>query len=145
MPMTHYMELLATNQPWNLILFMAIPVVLAETVVITEFGMSPLAGLNIGNRWEGFPYFFGIGLSVAISTLVAVLLFWISARGKPMPARLTTGVHALLAVTVLQVVLGIMTLVMRVPVHLAATHQAVAVLVFTAALYLCHGFRRSGP
>lgn len=36
MPMTHYMELLATNQPWNLILFMAIPVVLAETVAITE-------------------------------------------------------------------------------------------------------------
>lgn len=36
MTMTHYMELLATNQPWNLILFMAIPVVLAETVAITE-------------------------------------------------------------------------------------------------------------
>mgnify|MGYP007104992455 CR=1 FL=1 len=36
MPMTHYMELLATNQPWNLILFMAIPVILAETVAITE-------------------------------------------------------------------------------------------------------------
>lgn len=36
MNMTHYMELLATNQPWNLILFMAIPVVLAETVAITE-------------------------------------------------------------------------------------------------------------
>lgn len=34
--MTHYMELLASNQPWNLILFMAIPVVLAETVAITE-------------------------------------------------------------------------------------------------------------
>jgi len=34
--MTHYMELLAQNQPWNLILFMAIPVVLAETVAITE-------------------------------------------------------------------------------------------------------------
>jgi hypothetical protein len=30
------MELLATNQPWNLILFMAIPVILAETVAITE-------------------------------------------------------------------------------------------------------------
>ncbi|EZP77711.1 permease, partial [Parageobacillus genomosp. 1] len=26
MNMTHYMELLAVNQPWNLILFMAIPV-----------------------------------------------------------------------------------------------------------------------
>lgn len=36
MPMTHYMELLAVNQPWNLILFMAIPVILAETVAITE-------------------------------------------------------------------------------------------------------------
>lgn len=36
MSMTHYMELLATNQPWNLIIFMAIPVILAETVAITE-------------------------------------------------------------------------------------------------------------
>lgn len=36
MNMTHYMELLAVNQPWNLIFFMAIPIVLAETLVITE-------------------------------------------------------------------------------------------------------------
>lgn len=36
MSMTHYMELLAVNQPWNLIFFMAIPVILAETVAITE-------------------------------------------------------------------------------------------------------------
>ncbi len=36
MSMTHYMELIAVNQPWNLILFMAIPVILAETVAITE-------------------------------------------------------------------------------------------------------------
>jgi hypothetical protein len=34
--MTHYMELLASNQPWNLLIFMALPVVLAETVAITE-------------------------------------------------------------------------------------------------------------
>lgn len=34
--MTHYMELLATNQPWNLLLFMAIPVILAETIAVTE-------------------------------------------------------------------------------------------------------------
>ncbi len=45
MPMTHYMELLATNQPWNLILFMAIPVILAETVAITELSL-----LITGNR-----------------------------------------------------------------------------------------------
>lgn len=36
MNMTHYMQLLAENQPWNLILFMAIPVILAETVAVTE-------------------------------------------------------------------------------------------------------------
>lgn len=36
MNMTHYMELLATNQPWNLLIFMAVPVVLAETIAVTE-------------------------------------------------------------------------------------------------------------
>jgi uncharacterized protein DUF6803 len=36
MNMTHYMELLATNQPWNLLIFMAIPIVLAETIAVTE-------------------------------------------------------------------------------------------------------------
>jgi hypothetical protein len=36
MNMTHYMELLASNQPWNLLIFMAVPVVLAETLAITE-------------------------------------------------------------------------------------------------------------
>jgi hypothetical protein len=37
MIMTHYMALLAVNQPWNLLIFMAGPVVLAETLAITEF------------------------------------------------------------------------------------------------------------
>ncbi len=39
MEMTHYMGLLAANQPWNLILFMAIPVVLAETIAVTELAI----------------------------------------------------------------------------------------------------------
>lgn len=34
--MTHYMELLASNQPWNLLIFMAIPVICAETLAISE-------------------------------------------------------------------------------------------------------------
>jgi hypothetical protein len=36
MNMTHYMELLASNQPWNLLIFMAVPLVLAETIAVTE-------------------------------------------------------------------------------------------------------------
>ena len=54
-------------------------------------------------------------------------------------------IGVLLAVTLLQVILGIATLLMRVPVYLAATHQAVAMLVFTLMVYLCHGLRRADP
>lgn len=67
MNMTHYMQLLAENQPWNLLLFMAIPVVLAETVAITELFVllhRCRAGL-LGrlNRWAsiaGGAYFLGV-------------------------------------------------------------------------------------
>lgn len=37
MNMTHYMSLLASNQPWNLIIFMAVPVICAEALTISEF------------------------------------------------------------------------------------------------------------
>ncbi len=70
--MTHYMELLATNQPWNLILFMAIPVIFAEFIAVTELYIllkrdlnSPLkklnktAGIIIGIYFTGvFVYLF---------------------------------------------------------------------------------------
>ncbi len=39
MGMTHYMELLGGNQPWNLLLFMGVPVVLAETLAISELAL----------------------------------------------------------------------------------------------------------
>ncbi|HEX5334853.1 MAG TPA: DUF6803 family protein [Propionicimonas sp.] len=39
MSMTHYMELLAVHQPRNLLVFMALPVVLAETLAITELAI----------------------------------------------------------------------------------------------------------
>ncbi len=39
MGMTHYMELLAVHQPRNLIVFMAIPVILAETLAISELAI----------------------------------------------------------------------------------------------------------
>jgi cytochrome c oxidase assembly protein subunit 15 len=51
------------------------------------------------------------------------------------------GVNALLHTAVLQVALGISTLLLVVPTPLAASHQAVAMLLFTVALYLCQGFR----
>ena len=64
--MTHYMELLATNQPWNLIIYMAIPVILAETIAIAELYLlftrnftgwvkriSKLAGIIAGAYFVG--------------------------------------------------------------------------------------------
>jgi putative MATE family efflux protein len=40
------------------------------TVLITKFGMMPLAGLNIGNRIEAVCYYAAMGVSVAVATLV---------------------------------------------------------------------------
>jgi hypothetical protein len=39
MNMTHYMGLLADNQPWNLLIFMAVPVICAEILAITEIAI----------------------------------------------------------------------------------------------------------
>lgn len=65
--MTHYMGLLASNQPWNLIIFMAIPVILAETVAITElyllFTRRFDSWVRCLNKWAGIVvglYFIGI-------------------------------------------------------------------------------------
>jgi len=70
MNMTHYMELLAVNQPWNLIIFMAIPIVLAETLAITElyllftrkfegvvFYLNRFAGIAVGIYFIGIIYY----------------------------------------------------------------------------------------
>ena len=67
MNMTHYMELLATNQPWNLLIFMAIPIVLAETLAITELYLLSTRNytgwVNSLNRMTGITvglYFIGV-------------------------------------------------------------------------------------
>ena len=59
MIMTNYMDLLAANSPWNLILFMVIPVVAAEALVAAEFYALFLGeGKNAG--WRKFEKRLGI-------------------------------------------------------------------------------------
>lgn len=67
MNMTHYMELLAANQPWNLLAFMAVPVILAETVAISElyllFTRDYTGAVRRVNRAAGIAvglYFLGV-------------------------------------------------------------------------------------
>ena len=77
MNMTHYMELLAVNQPWNLIIFMAIPVVLAETLAITElyilFTRKFTGAMYFLNRFAGMAvgiYFVGIIYYIMTSAVI---------------------------------------------------------------------------
>ncbi|MBS1187017.1 MAG: permease [Burkholderiaceae bacterium] len=77
MPMTHYMELLAVNQPWNLIIFMAIPVILAETVAITElfilFSKQYQGSLRTVNRVAsiaGGVYFTGVFIHLLFNAVI---------------------------------------------------------------------------
>lgn len=68
MNMTHYMELLAQNQPWNLIIFMAVPVVCAETAAVAELlalaqnlpESSPLCALRRAASFAGAVWMAGI-------------------------------------------------------------------------------------
>lgn len=78
---------------------------------------------------------------LAISTLVLVAAYWYFGRRQDLPERARPGLHALLAVTVIQVAMGISTLLLHVPMPLAAAHQGMALVLFTVALYLCHVLR----
>lgn len=77
MSMTHYMQLLADNQPWNLLIFMAGPVILAETIAICELyllytrrldgavkALSRIAGIIAGL------YFAGIFVYLTINAVI---------------------------------------------------------------------------
>lgn len=77
MNMTHYMELLATDQPWNLLIYMAVPVVLAETVAITELRLlytrvwtGPIRALNRAASILGGLWFAGIFAKLMVTAVV---------------------------------------------------------------------------
>jgi cytochrome c oxidase assembly protein subunit 15 len=76
----------------------------------------------------------------AIAWLLAflVLWFWLRVRRSGAPPRARLAADLLLATLALQVALGIATLLLVVPIPLAAAHQAGALLVFTAALFAAH-------
>ena len=79
---------------------------------------------------------------LAITTFFVVVAFWWRARKTGMPQRSGPAVNALLHTAILQIILGISTLLLSVPTALAAAHQGVAMLLFTVALYLVHSLRK---
>ena len=67
--------------------------------------------------------------------------FWLQARHASLPPRARLALHLLAGMLALQITLGISTLLLVVPVPLAALHQAGAVLLLTAALLTNHALR----
>jgi heme a synthase len=78
---------------------------------------------------------------LATLTFIGCVVFWLAARRQSLPASVHIGVHALLAAALLQVTLGISTLLLHVPTALAATHQAGALLLLTVILIVIHRLR----
>ena len=132
----------------------------AGFVFLTIVSGAFVAGLDAGRAWNTFPLMGGrvvppgyaslspwylnafenvaavqfhhrlLGMAVA---LLAVLL-WRGSRGVPLAARARAPFAALAILALVQVGLGITTLLLRVPVVMGVLHQLGAVLVLTAAL-----------
>ncbi len=78
--------------------------------------------------------------------LLALMVPWLSWRvlHESVTARAKLAVSLLLGMLLIQVILGISTLLLRVPVALGAAHQGGAALLFMATLFTWHSLRRSG-
>jgi len=75
--------------------------------------------------------------------LLAALVpwFWLKARREALAPRTRLTGHLLLGMLALQLALGVATLLLVVPIPLAAAHQGGAVLLLSAALLVNHSLR----
>ena len=80
---------------------------------------------------------------LAIATFTSILLFWLWTLRARLTVSARTTAHLLMLMATVQLALGISTLLQHVPVALAATHQAGALLLLTLALLLNHRLQKS--
>jgi heme a synthase len=78
---------------------------------------------------------------LAMTTAGAIVLFWLLGRRAALSQHIRLALHAVLLAAALQFVLGVSTLLLVVPIPLAAMHQAGAVLLLTAAIVFRHSLR----
>jgi len=79
---------------------------------------------------------------LATVVFLGVFSIWMNSFRHLLTRPARTGLHLLMAAALIQVSLGISTLLLHVPVPLAAMHQAGALLLLTAALFLRHHLTR---
>jgi len=142
--------------------------VLAVMVFITILSGGLVAGLKAGFAYNTFPLMDGQLIPDAILmqkplwrnfleniatvqfdhrllatlTFSGILLLWLVSWRHALPGQVRTGLQLLLAAGLLQVTLGISTLLLHVPVPLAAAHQGNALVLFTAILFVSQRMRR---
>lgn len=141
----------------------ALPILVASLVFLMALSGGFVAGLRAGHAYNTFPLMNGYLVppeafmlepwwrnffwNVATVQLVHRAMFWLLLILIPIvwwQARHTTAKiagHHLLGMFLLQAGLGISTLLLAVPVPLAAAHQAGAVLLLATALWTAHGLR----
>ena len=121
-------------------------------VALTIVAGGFVAGLHAGLIYNTFPLMDGsfvpagyaeLHRVLAMTTIAAAILLWIAGRHTPLPRSARLALHALLAAAALQFALGLSTLLLVVPIPLAAAHQAGAVLLLTAAIVFRHALRRA--
>ena len=78
---------------------------------------------------------------LAVATAAVILLVWAAGWRAVLPRPARAALRGLVVIALLQVALGITTLLLVVPIPLAAAHQAGAVLLLTAALVFRHTLR----
>lgn len=79
---------------------------------------------------------------LATVLFLVIPAFWIKAGKFNLQPLARMGSHLLLAALALQITLGISTLLLVVPVALAAAHQAGAIVLLTAALFVSQQLHR---
>lgn len=136
---------------------------LTGVIFIMVLSGGLVAGIHAGKAYNTFPLMDGFLIPPAMFVLepwyrnffdnmttvqfdhrlIAWLLifsipwFWFKAKQLSLPRSVRLACHLLLLVLLIQVSLGITTLLLSVPLTFAAAHQAGAMLLFTAALWVC--------
>lgn len=80
---------------------------------------------------------------LAKTLATAILIYWIFARREPLAPSQRNPLDLLAAMAAVQVALGILTLLLQVPIALAAAHQAGALVLFGLAVWTAGRLRRN--
>jgi cytochrome c oxidase assembly protein subunit 15 len=77
----------------------------------------------------------------AFAVFLAIAALYFVARKQNLSEEIKTGFNWLLGLVAFQIVLGILTVVLRVPLVIALAHQTGAVSLFALMVYFIHRLR----